>query len=953
MRIISKVALLALLGTTAMVDAHRAAFAQEAVQPPAEEAEPDQGQDPDGASEEIVVRGIRIPDEKKATSEIASLLDEESFIRTGDSDIGGALRRVTGVSLSEGKFVIVRGLNERYSSVTLDGSPLPSPEPLRRVVPLDIVPTSVLSGTLVQKTFSPQFSAEFGGGLVELRSKAIPNETYFQVGLSVGYDGVTTGQRGLTYDGGNLDFLGFDDGARRVPGPVAAQFFANPLTPLVGLSPAEQNAVEASLENTATTVLFSDRIPPNFSVDLAFGGRKDLSNNIRIGGNVALGFSNDYQIRDGRREQGFAGSAAGADFVFGSPAPPDSGFNADAFAFDFQSTQLISQVTGLGSFGLEIGDNHKFTSTTLILRSTLKDARVSQGIIGSEVSLQTEGLQENFDFFERQVWQTQLRGEHKFPALGDLELAYRGAYGKAFRDAPYNRSFLRIRNAPTDPFLLPILNSTGLSEVLDFENQASTLSFSFVDDDNIDAGIDLKKPFDILGQKVELKGGYSYTNKERDTLTRDFFYEVDSLFTAAPGFSDTVNALRNDVFLSPAVVGSDAVNLVFPTPVISQDNLFSSLVVHAAYFGVDAEIGRYLRIAAGGRYETSEQLTTGVTTGQPGSLNTVIVGSGPILQQGVGLTTCSGLLSREECDSNYLLPAATITYNPIGNLQLRVGYSQTIARPQFRELTPAIFIDDDTDLQIIGNPFLVNTEFENIDARVEYYFSRGQFVTLGGFYKDITRPIEATNASQGDEILVTFVNAPAAELYGFEFEFERMFPIGEWLNRGPFGPSTELVFKTNYTWSQSSVSTEGNVVSALVSSAGASAALVPGEAFIVDGRQLQGQSNHLVNISVGLENPTRNMKATLLASWASERIRQTEDLQNGAPAVFERVPFSLDFVFSRTFQSPAGPFDLGFKVRNILGDNYEATQDFADGSVAQFDVYSLGRELSASISKKF
>ncbi|MCA8894701.1 MAG: TonB-dependent receptor plug domain-containing protein, partial [Amphiplicatus sp.] len=189
----TRAALSALLGSTALM-AFSAASAQTAGE----------------ITDEIVVRGARIPDEKRATSEITSVLDEESFLRTGDSDIGAALSRVTGLSLSQGKYVIVRGLNERYSSVTINGSPLPSPEPLQRVAPLDIIPTSILAGSLVQKTYSAEYSAEFGGGTIDLRTKSVPSEPFFSIGGSIGMDTATTGRNGFMYDGGDRDWLGFD-----------------------------------------------------------------------------------------------------------------------------------------------------------------------------------------------------------------------------------------------------------------------------------------------------------------------------------------------------------------------------------------------------------------------------------------------------------------------------------------------------------------------------------------------------------------------------------------------------------------------------------------------------------------------------------------------------------------------------------------------------------------------
>ena len=190
----------ALLATTALSAAHQVA-----------------AQELDFSDDEIVVRGVNIPDEKRATSEISSLLTPEKLERQGDSDIAEALRRVTGLSLSQGKFIVVRGLNERYSNLTLNNSPLPSPEPLRRVAPLDLFPVTVVETALVQKTFSPEFSGEFGGGLIELRSKGVPDEGFLDFKLGVTLDTESTARDGLTFDGGDWDWAGFGDSTYNVP----------------------------------------------------------------------------------------------------------------------------------------------------------------------------------------------------------------------------------------------------------------------------------------------------------------------------------------------------------------------------------------------------------------------------------------------------------------------------------------------------------------------------------------------------------------------------------------------------------------------------------------------------------------------------------------------------------------------------------------------------------------
>src|SRR3546814_28838 len=180
-----------LLASTILVLPTAAIQAQEAGAP----ASPSASQSPE--IEEFLVQGEFIPDEKRATSEIANVLDQSDFQITGDSDIAGALQRMPGISLVGGKFVFVRGLGERYSSVVLDGASLPSPEPLRRVVPLDIFPTSLLEGALVQKPYSPKYPLEFGGGVLDLRPRALPDEGFFSAKITGGFNSESTLKKGL------------------------------------------------------------------------------------------------------------------------------------------------------------------------------------------------------------------------------------------------------------------------------------------------------------------------------------------------------------------------------------------------------------------------------------------------------------------------------------------------------------------------------------------------------------------------------------------------------------------------------------------------------------------------------------------------------------------------------------------------------------------------------------
>ena len=680
-------------------------------------------QDTSTVTDQIVVRGVNIPDEKRATSEISAVLDEAAFERQGDSNIADALRRVTGLSLSDGKFVIVRGLNERYSSATLNGNPLPSPEPLRRVAPLDLFPTSVLSGSLVQKTFSPEFSGEFGGGAVDLRTKSLPDEGFFEVKGTVGLDTVSTGRDGLTHDGGSTDWLGFDNGARDVPSGIAPFFENGPAISSSNLTDAEQNAIDSTVSLQENWLIFESDTPVNWGLRASGGNTYDVSDALRLGFVATVGTSTEFVTQDGQRRRLTGTNSA------------DGTFNADSgIELDVLSTQQNVDVNGLLSLGAEIYDEHEITITGLILRSSTKETRIEDGL-----NIEREGIRSEFaQFFERQVWQVQANGEHVFPELLELGVDWRLAYGEAEREAPFNTR-VDFRNDENG-----IRQSFG--ETAGFDDPQ--FSFENLDDTNISGGVDFLLPLTIADRGVDLKAGYAYTDKERVTSLRRYALETDSSIVG-----DLANS-RIDI-LEPLLPTNLVTVRQAQFGLGNPDDFQGDLRVHAVYGGLDAELGDYVRVAAGVRYEDGYQETQTEISTAPGSL-----------------------FAFEPIDEDYFLPAVTVTWNPVGNIQVRGGFSQTITRPQFREIAPVTFSNPDTDISTFGNTNLVNSEIDNFDVRAEWYFGRGQFVTLGGFYKDISNPIETINGSgllPGDLGGSTFVNAPEAELLWLRIRIPKEF----------------------------------------------------------------------------------------------------------------------------------------------------------------------------------
>jgi len=283
-------------GPAAQADAQPA---DPGAQPPEEEVEVSiPGADlPATQGEEIVVTGQVGPRNIVRTApQVLSVLTTEDIARTGEGDIAGALQRVTGLSVVGSGFVYVRGLGDRYSLSLLNGSPLPSPEPLRRVVPLDIFPTSIIASALVQKSFSPNFPGEFGGGVINLTTTATPSEPFLEISGSIGGDTFTTFSLGYTYFGSDTDIFGYDDGTRDTPA------FINE----AGMTGRTLSSAEITgLQNASTTLLQTNRnIPANWSAGISGGTTIPVFGDGELGIIANAGISNSWLTRDALQQQG-------------------------------------------------------------------------------------------------------------------------------------------------------------------------------------------------------------------------------------------------------------------------------------------------------------------------------------------------------------------------------------------------------------------------------------------------------------------------------------------------------------------------------------------------------------------------------------------------------------------------------------------------------------------------
>ncbi len=342
----------------------------------------------------IIVTGRRNRNPERASTQVLNVLSEADIARTGEGDIAGALGRVSGLSLVGDGRVFVRGLGDRYSLALLNGLPLPSPEPLSRVVPLDIFPTSVISSGLVQKTYSANFPGEFGGGVVNLTTKAIPTEPFLTISVSGSGDTETTFENGLTYFGSQLDTFGFDNGNRDLPSNLQA--FFNSGERAENLTPDVANGIAGQLFPTnLVTLQRNDSLPINFSANITGGTSFEVGDGNYLGLVATAGISNDWRNRSVLSQQGNADLST----LFGS---------SNTFITD--NNVLVNALIGVG---LDIGD-HTIRWTNLYIRDTLKTARLTDrvdNIIGANpVNFATQQTA----WFERQLIDTQLVAEFEF-----------------------------------------------------------------------------------------------------------------------------------------------------------------------------------------------------------------------------------------------------------------------------------------------------------------------------------------------------------------------------------------------------------------------------------------------------------------------------------------------------------------------------------------------------------
>ena len=821
--------------------------------------------------EEVVVLGQFVPGDKRITSEVANMLDYEALSLLTDTDVGGALSRVTGLSLVGDKYIYVRGLGERYSSTLLDGTRLSSPVPFQKTVPLDIIPVSIVRNLLVQKTYSTDLPGDFSGGAVMIRTRPTPDQSYVSAQLSIGGNSETTGGSGLSYRGGLADNWGFDDGTRSQPTNIEAmtsqQFEATPWPQSAGLGASFFNFWD---------VYAKQELKPNLGGSGELGWRRDFNNGLGLGLLAAGRYGNNWRNRskDFRRYE-FTGV--------------DGGSTQTVDYEQFTTRQTIDW-SGFLNVGIEFLDGHSVQISQVNLAQTDDETQRLRGLSSEDdISDGTRVVSHRFQWTENVIRSTILRGEHYFN-VGDIEqisVSWRAAAGAASRDAPDTRTYTYAENgAGLEEAVTPSRQAAGdLREVF----QAPDRVYATLDDDIAEYGIDVEIPlyFDVADVVLEL-GGSAY-ERVRESSARFFRFDITStapshvaLMTPWQLFGLN-NWGKGHLDVRDFSAGAANASGIFPFADSGEETV-------SYYAGLDVQITPRIRAAAGVRQEDATLFADAYG--------------------GNTAPDADNAVSRSYSDT---LPAASLTFEFVNDMQLRLAYSRTLNRPSLLEITGTTIRNPEDSNLYRGNVFLTPATVNNWDARWEWYFGADDSLSVGLFGKTFENPIEIGKVQAQNDIY-TWFNGNEAELSGVEVEMRKALELGHWFGWGAAWDF--FVLNANLSLIESSVTLFGD---------GETAADVPvtGSRQIArlfeNERSLTGQSDVLGNLMLAYTDHGRGVEGSLAYNYTGERIVLVG--AENAPNIVEQARGRLDFLARYVFDLFGRPLELEFKARNLLDDD--------------------------------
>ena len=792
----------------------------------------------------------RALDQQRTATGIVNAITAEQISRSPDGDAAAAVQRVAGVTLQDNKYVQVRGLGERYTTTSLNGARIPSPEPEKKLVPLDLFPAGLLETITTAKTFTPDLPGDFSGAQVDIKTREFPAEREQAFSTALGFNHAARGTV-FTAPRSGSEWLGLAAGDRTLPSSIrsAGNFHQAP-------SQGEVNGFVNSFRNAWSAR--SSTATPNTSLGATVGGNGDI-----FGRNVGYVASGTYSYgQEVRLNEVRALALAG-----------ENGVTSEIDRYEGSTGRTTVLWGGVVNASTLLGSSSRIALNTTYNRSADNEARFE---LGSSENLGGLPLQvTRLRYVERSVKSAQLMGEHEG---GDRHRIDWKVTGSAVSRVEPDRSEV-VYASESDPVTGMQLRPAWFST----SGEGAVRTFGDLNEKALEIGSSYKLTLGANRQHA-LKFGGMYRLTDRDSDNR--VYSI-----TAPTLPRTARELRPEEIFDGRFSAPES-NIFRVAPLSQGGSYTAEDRLAAGYAMIEFAASSKLRVITGARIENSQ----------------VEINAEP--------TVGAAVLARPEFTD--VLPALTLNFQLAETQNLRFSASQTLSRPEYRELAEIQYRDVIGGDNIIGNPNLKRTLIRNLDVRWELYPSSGEILSLGVFGKQFQDPIERVYLGTSGTRVVTFLNADGAHNYGVEVEARKRFGfLHERLE--------QLTAFVNATVMESQIEI-GDAES--------------GASKIGDKRAMVGQSPYVVNLGTTYASESGQLSATVLYNVTGRRIVNASE--RPLPDVFEQSRHVVDLALRFPFlDRVSGKVD----IKNVFDSPYEITQ-----GVAMREFYRSGRIVSAGLS---
>jgi hypothetical protein len=837
--------------------------------------------------DEVVVSARRIDNNEvsllrlqKRSLPVQDGISSEEINRIGFSNSAESMRQVTGASVEGGKFIVMRGLGDRYSISSMDGIVLPTTNPYRNSASLDLIPSSMVDNIVVKKTFSPDLPGNFTGGAVDITTKSLPDRYYLRLSSSVSFNDQTTFNENFLGDpiNNSLSRLGFDDGSRKKKSEWSDNEYLNRLNLYLiqiqnnQLSDQDISAFNSTMQSFSDRPFHVQQETPGLdhSLNVSFGNRHYFGET-QLGYNVGINYSKSFSQYDEREINNYT-----------ARIPDGNSSRMQEFQINNGSESIDEVNNGLiGSTTLQFKEKNEITFTAIYNNNATESVLDMQN--GAYPGALSSGSYNNrvISFVQRELFNNQLKGRHNF---SNLEVRWSGNYVKSSQYEP-NTRFI---GSPVD------------EQGQYFYVREVQLPFHFfrdLNDTQYNGKLDLEYKF---SNRFSVKSGGFFTKKDRNF--NEFRYQLENIgtdptnseflsFREASGDFNNYFSRNNTGILGRDENGDLILGLTYRDQTRPENSYTGTEQVTAGYLMGVWDITDKLKVFGGARIEHTDF--------------SIIPGSR-------GESSTEGGIN--ELD---ILPSLNVIYALNEESNLRFSGSQTLARPNMRELAPFASFDLLGGFPVVGNPDIDRTNVINLDMRYEIFPNAGEMFAMSAFYKDFTNPIVRELDVASDQPQYQYVNTNNGRLFGFEMEFRKELDfIADALSN--------FKFSTNFTYTNSRVDlgeseleTRRNLDPTI-------------KAF----RPFPFQSPYLVNMMLVYENNQTGWDAALYANIAGARLAANGS--GAAPDIYE-VNGKLN---DEGRLSSARPMpDMSFRVQKSFLNRMSASlsiSNLLDYSVVQY-----------------